>query len=529
MNARAWVLSVIAALLSESSLSLPSPAGTVSEPDLGRIDSQESTGEVSVDSHLDTDRAKIDDLVAGWTRTLAELEVSGVAISVVRGDEVLLARGFGLRDVGRKLPVDADTLFYIASSTKSFLALAIEILAEEGRLDLDSPVVEYLPRFRLADPEATRSITLRDLLSHAPGLRHPAITQAEAYTGQFDDDLYYRLLAEVVPRGQFAYSNVHFTLLARIVEAVTGDSWRTLVEEKILTPAAMTRTTTSASRMYADPNVAFPVQEVEGHWQLAAVRKTDRTMHAAGGMGSTANDLATWLRLNLSDGTFDGKRIVSAGGLEETHTAQVEVGKSFYIFDRNHYGLGWYVGSYAGATMIHHFGGYVASRAHVSFLPEHDLGVAVVMNSSDPTFYVVDWMAASVYNSLAGLEGPDVLPQLTARMEKRRAATREKQAGLEPNPARASNGLSLPVQSYVGRFQNKDWGILDLTVFDDVLVCRWGELEPVLYSTGTDRFLFSPTPREQHDGSFEIEAESVTSVVVTMDNDKTVRFVRTSR
>ena len=176
----------------------------------------------------DSDRAKLADLIPTWEKTLQDLGVPGLAISVVRGDEVLLARGFGQRDVENDLPADADTLYYIASSTKSFVALAAQILAEEGRIDLDAPVARYLTRFRLATEEATAAVTVRDLLSHSQGLSRAAITQAEAYTGLFDDDFYYRLLAEVEPSGAFDYTNLHFTLLGRLIEAVSGGAVATL-------------------------------------------------------------------------------------------------------------------------------------------------------------------------------------------------------------------------------------------------------------------------------------------------------------
>lgn len=486
-----------------------------------------STGSADPGTHDDdSDRAKLAELVPVWEKALADLRVPGLSIAVVRGDEVLLARGFGKRDVENDLPADADTMYYIASSTKSFVALAVQILAEEGRIDLDGPVARYLPRFRLATEEATATITVRDLLSHGQGIGHDAITQAEAYTGLFDEDLYYRLLAEVEPGGAFDYTNLHFTLLGRLIEAVSGEPWQSFVKARILAPAGMSRTTTSASRMFGDPNTGFPAEEIAGEWRLATVRKTDKTMHAAGGMGSTASDLAKWLRLNLGDGSIDGRRIVSRTGLQEMHGPQAEVDKQFFIFGREHYGLGWYVGSYAGATLIHHFGSFVASRAHVSFLPEHGLGVAVVMNSADPTFFIVDWMAASVYNRLAGLEGPDILPRLTQMMEKRRADTVEKRAALGPNPVQAPEGLSLDSELYVGRYNQADWGSLEIDLVDGRLVCTWGALMPGLHSSGTDALIFSPTPGERMEARFDVGEGGVSALTVTMDDDQEVRFER---
>ena len=181
---------------------------------------------------------------------------------------------------------------------------------------------------------------------------------------------------------------------------------------------------------------------------------------------------------------------------------------------------------FVAATMVHQFGAFVASRAHVSFLPDHRLGVAVVMNSADPTFFVVDWMAATVYDSLAGLEGPDVLPRLSQMMEKRRADALEKRAALGPNPARARDGLSLETELYAGSYHHADWGTVELTLVDGRLVCAWGALSPELHSTGPDTLIFSPTPGERNEARFEVGEEIALALVVRMGVDQEARFVR---
>lgn len=465
-----------------------------------------------------SDRRRIDELVPRWERMMQDLRVPGMAVAVVRGDDVLLARGFGWRDVERRLPVDERTLFYIASSTKSYVAMAVQILAQEGKLELDDPVRRHLPRFEISDPEASRTITLRDLLSHARGLRSGLVTQAEAYTGLFDEELYYRLLGRVEPLDRFGYSNLHFTLLGRVIESVTGKPWQQVIGERILEPAGMTRTTTSATEMFSDPNVALPTLEVNGEWVPARVRKTDRTMHAAGGMAASAEDLARWLRINLAGGTIDETRLLSEARLREMHAPQAEVGSEFFVFGRESYGLGWYVGSYGGETLVHHFGSYVASRAHVSFLPGSSLGVAVVMNASDPVFFVADTVATDVYRSLGGVEAEDPLPEMTRRIEARRIRLAERAAGLGPNPAATADGLSLPAAAYAGTYHHPDLGALELTVADAGLACRWGALEPRLHTTGPDAFLLEWRPGAQAPARFELDREGgrATAIVATL-------------
>ncbi len=468
---------------------------------------------------------KLEELSKRWQEAMTRLQAPGLSVAVVQGDRVLLSRGFGVRDPESEAPVTPETMFYIASSTKSFVALAIQMLVEEGRLDLDRPVATYLPRFTLSDPQVARQVTLRDLLAHRRGLDNYPIEQAEAYTGLIDEDKFYRLLGEVEPGASFSYANLNFTLLGRVIEAVTGTSWKEFVAERILKPAAMNRTTTSATGLWADSDVGIPTVEIEGAWRRSPVLKTDSTMHAAGGMAASANDLARWLRLNLGGGSIDGTRLLSAERLREMHTPQVEVGSSFFVFQREAYGLGWYVGSFGGEPLIHHFGSYVGSRAHVSFMPKHGIGVAAIQNNADPTGFLVDLVAIDVYRALAGVESEDALPRLIERVDRRRQQTKERQAATRPLTV---SELSLPIASYAGTFEHGDWGEISIEVEGDRLISKWGSLRPTLHAAEeADRFELADTPHSRNKASFVVDSkERVVSAVTIELGESSVLFER---
>ena len=157
-------------------------------------------------------------------------------MAVVRGDEVVLLLGLGTRDADKKLPVTVDSPFYIASSTKSFTAMAVAILADEGKIDLDAPVKRYLPRFTLANEAVAEKMTVRDLLAHRLGIDSGPISTNEAYTGLITEDRYYRLLKRVTPKSEFRYSNLNFTLAGRVIEAASGQSWKQFIAQRILRP-----------------------------------------------------------------------------------------------------------------------------------------------------------------------------------------------------------------------------------------------------------------------------------------------------
>ncbi len=255
-----------------------------------------------------------------WAEVMDEFDVPGMAVAIVQDGRILAIETFGMRAPGEAgsdggpAPTPG-TIYYIASITKTYLATAVCALADDGKLSLDDPVGKHLPRFALANAPggSAREITIRDLLCHRPGIgKAEPIVTLDAFTGEITEDRYYRWLATVQPSGETAYSNVHFTLLGRVVEAVSGMSWRDYLDERVLEPAGLTRTTGYASRMYGDPDCALPMERVEGEWRVCRLKKTDHTMHAAGGLGASATDAARWLMLHMNDGEIDGKRVISA-------------------------------------------------------------------------------------------------------------------------------------------------------------------------------------------------------------------------
>ncbi|MEM6571368.1 MAG: serine hydrolase domain-containing protein, partial [Planctomycetota bacterium] len=222
-------------------------------------------------------------LAALWADRMDTFDVPGAAVAVVRDGEVFV-HAMGVRDADGRLAVDAHTMFYIASITKTFTAMAACALVEDGLVELDDPVAELLPRFDLPDghEEIEESATLRDLLSHRWGINSGPVVLLDAYTGEITDERYWHWLARGSVAGRPVYTNVNFTLAGQIVEEAAGKDWRDWLQTRVLEPAGMTRTTGYASRLYGDPNSAVPMERGADGFVPTAQRKTDRTMHAAG-------------------------------------------------------------------------------------------------------------------------------------------------------------------------------------------------------------------------------------------------------
>lgn len=466
-------------------------------------------------------------LVPRWQDAMTALDAPGVAVVVVRGDEVLLLDGWGIRDPRSSAPVNPDTMFYIASCTKPYTAAGVTILQDEGKLTWDDTIRAHLPRVRLSDEELGSRLTLRDLACHRHGLNHPAIVFADAFSGEFTEDTYYALLSAASIARRVAYSNVHFTLLGRVIESASGMSWRDFLERRLFLPAGMTRTTGYASRMYSDGNVAFPLVREKDEWVLAPLLKTDRTMHAAGGLGTTARDLGRWMRLNLNRGRLDDRRVVSESGMESMFARQSDAPPRGKTAKLDAFGLGWMLGNYRGRPMIAHGGGYLAASAYVTMLPEEKIGVAVLVNSSAPGAGVIEIISYDVLDHLLGMPAEtDLLPTMKKKARQLLNARREREAGLIPVTA---DRLSLPIEQYVGSYAHPDWGAMEIVQTDGRLGLRAGDLRMYLHSRAVDQFeARTYSADDGHDGMFDVAEGGVPAMLFAPTGDPTVRFKKTS-
>ncbi len=313
-----------------------------------------------------------------------------VAVAVVHGDEVLLSKGYGIRDVRSHEDVDADTLFAIASNSKAFTAAALAILVDEGKVQWDDLVTKHLPWFRLHDTFASNDIRVRDLLCHRSGL------------GTFSGDLLWwgtdysprqileravHLEPESAFRSNYGYSNLMFLAAGEVIEAASGQSWSEFIRKRILSPLEMQRTTTSIRDLVALGNFATPHKTTLDASKPIAWMNWD-SMAAAGGIISSVNDMSAWLRLQLRNGKIkDGQSLFSDDNAHEMWQSQIpiKVGKTPSArFPSTHfrsYGLGWSLSDYQGRKIVGHGGGYDGMYSQVLMVPEERIGVVVLTNS----------------------------------------------------------------------------------------------------------------------------------------------------
>lgn len=336
---------------------------------------------------LDEKLAQIDQLAES---VRADWNVPGLSVSIVKDGELLFSKGYGVRELGNEAPVDADTLFVIASNSKAFVTAAISILVTEGKLNWNDRASDYLPELRLYDPLATQEITIRDLVSHRSGL------------GTFSGDLLWygttykpsdilhrvRLLKPVTSfRNQYGYQNLMFIAAGQIVERVSGQPCSDFVRERLLNPIGMNRTTTSIRDF--DANVASPHNESGGSLRVLPHDDMDNCWGACG-LNSSANDLSRWLRLQLARGELDGQKVLARDQVWQMWQPSIAmpISEESAKFNPTRffsaYGLGWGISNYQGRRVIGHGGGLDGMISQTAMMPEENLGVVVLTNSESP-------------------------------------------------------------------------------------------------------------------------------------------------
>jgi CubicO group peptidase (beta-lactamase class C family) len=458
--------------------------------------------------------AGLDTLTARWTRWMELVGASGMAVAIVRDTGVVAIVTLGQRDRERGLPVTPDTRFYIASCTKPFVATAVHRLAATGRLDPGAPVRRTLPWFRVADAGLSDSITVADLIAHRHGLTSGALSFGQAFTGQMDEARFRRLLAQVQSPRAFGYSNVHYYVLGRVIESAAGRPWPRELESALFAPAGMTRTTCSASAAYTDSDVARPYGRRLGRLEPAAVLKTDRTMHAAGGMFSTARDLARWLRLELGGGAIDGRQVLPRAAVQAMRVPQVAVPDRHPLStaQRRVAWAGWEVRTHAGDTLYTHNGRYTGYASSLSFVPGRGFGVAVLANGAAASVFLTEAVALDALDLMLGRAIEDPTPGLRRFTER---------SARGDTLVAATGRLTRPAPVYAGRYASADWGTLEVTAAADTLSARIGDLPLPLVMTGDDRFIADG----DSPGRFEFDARGRIAAVWLQLPDS-VRFER---
>ena len=435
----------------------------------------------------------LDDYV---NKAMKEWEVPGVAIAIIKGDQVILAKGYGVRKLGDPAPVDERTLFAIGSSSKAFTAASVAMLVDEGKVKWDDPVTKYLPGFEMYDPYVTRELTVRDLLTHRSGLQRGDFLW---YGTELNRDEILRRARFIKPtwslRSTFGYQNIMFLAAGQLVSKVSGKTWDEFIQQRIFTPLAMNSSNTSIGALKSANNVATPHSKIDEKVQVIPWRNIDN-IAPAGAINSNVIDMAQWVRLQLGQGTFQSQRLFSPASTKEMHASQTiirfEPPYAMWYPEAHflNYGMGWFLSDYRGRKVVEHGGAIDGMRAEVAMIPEEKLGVVVLSNMNGSILPVA--LMYRIFDSLLGATPRDWSSELLKTSKTLDAQANAAQKKQESERVAGTNP-SLALDKYAGSYRNDLYGEVKVTQNNGKLNFKFGpaftsDLEHWHYDTFRARF-----------------------------------------
>jgi CubicO group peptidase (beta-lactamase class C family) len=468
------------------------------------------------------------DLDSWVQRAMKTFDVPGVSLAIVKDGAVVVTRGYGVRKLGDAAPVDAKTLFGIASNTKAFTATALGILVDEGKIQWDAPVIDYVPWFQLSDPYVTREMTVRDLLVHRSGLGLGAgdllwWPKSGYERKEVIRRLRYLPLATSF-RSAYAYDNVLYLVAGQVIEEVSGKSWEDFIQTRVLSRVGMTASNVRHSDATRGGNVAAPHARVDNQVRPIAPFDSDVT-NPAGGINSNAEDMAKWMIVQLAEGRLpDGTALLKPATARQLTTIVTPVPVGAYppevselrpIF--NGYALGFQVRDYQGRKLVTHTGGLPGYVSRVALIPELGLGVAVLTNQESTAAF--ESIVNYVLDAYSGTRRKDWIAAFST-IETRARKMAASAVSASATARDAASKPSLPLDRYAGRYRDAWYG--------DLIVERKGgglaiafEKTPALGGTlehwQHDTFVARWADREQRADAF---------VTFTLTPDGTIDTVR---
>jgi CubicO group peptidase (beta-lactamase class C family) len=404
----------------------------------------------------------------------------GLAVVVVKDGQIVFAKGYGVRELGKPDPVDTNTRFSIGSTTKAITAAALGMLVDDGKVRWDDPVTKYLPGFQLYDPYVTREITVRDLLTHRAGLPNADFLW---YGTDYSTAEIIRRMRYVQPayslRSGFIYHNVMYATAGEVVAAASGMPWAEFVRTRIFAPLGMAGSVPLLRETVGQPNVASPHFIVNDTVQVIVNASVD-PVAAAGSIWSSVADMSKWARFMIDSGKVGGKRLLQPATWAELFRPQTTVNLAeFYPsvgLTKPHwttYGLGWFQEDYAGRMLQFHTGSIDGMVAIIGLIPDERFGVYVLANTDHVElrhalmYRAIDtWLGTGTRDwsrEMLALYG-GLHAQGDSAMKKMEAA---RITGTQP---------SLPLDKYAGTYSDSLYGEIRISVQNGTLRYQAGQV-----------------------------------------------------
>lgn len=400
-------------------------------------------------------------LDAYYQKALKDWDVPGMAIAIVKDDSVIFAKGYGVLNNKTGGQVDANTIFGIASNSKAYTAAALATLVDAGKIKWKDKVKQYVPYLQLYDPFVTENLTIEDLLSHRVGFKTFS-GDLLWYNTTYSREEIIRRMRFLEPvygfRDGYGYSNLMFITAGQVIEQVTGKTWESYIRETFLQPLGMARTYTSVNDLKGVSNVASPHGFDADGKPVATTQVAWDNWNPAAGIFTSVTQQAQWMRLQLNQGTYKGKRIFSESAsrnMWSAHNPMPVSKRAEEITPSTHFtaaGLGWFVNDYQGYKTVYHGGGHEGMNSRTVLVPEQKLGIVILTNSMSS---IMSPLANYTIDQFLGVKNGHDWSQFNLD-----AATQAKQAQKQAS-AKEKSKKSKPARNlndYVGTYSSQLYG-----------------------------------------------------------------------
>lgn len=423
-----------------------------------------------------TDEERLKDFDEFVNKVLKDWNVPGVGIAIVKNGKIIIAKGYGYRDVEAKLPVTENTLFSIGSCTKAFTAMDNCILVSQGKLNLDKPVITYMPTFRMYNDYVTMNMTARDLLTHRSGLpRHDLMW----YGSDLSRKELFERLKFLEPtagfREIFQYQNLMYMTAGILVEAISGDSWENFTRQNILVPLEMNSTNFSTLESQKSSDYAKPYKEEKKKITLTDFRDI-QSVGPAGSINSNVKDMSNWVIMNLNHGKFNGKKVVDEEMVFEAHTPYMVIqGPPNKEVSYRSYALGWMVAQYRDHLRLEHGGNIDGFSANVCLFPSDSIGIVVLTNMDGTNLPNV--IRNVIADRMLDLNYIDWNARLLEGKNKEDESAAPKKEDLKDPNQKEDAPPTHNLIDYVGKYQNEAYGTMKVELKDDKLMVDYHTLK----------------------------------------------------
>ncbi|WP_305804505.1 serine hydrolase [Stenotrophomonas sp. YIM B06876] len=428
--------------------------------------------------------AALAQLDATVERVRQQFDVPGVAIAIVKDGEVVLERGYGVREIGRPGPVQADTLFAIASNTKAFTATALNLLAEDGKLKMDDRVIDHLPWFRMSDAYVTGEMRVRDLLSHRSGLGLGAGDLLFWPTTTYSNEEVVRRLAKVPLKGGFrdryAYDNILYAVAQQVIETVSGQSFDAFLQQRIFDKVGMDGTRYNADHLQPGDTPAVGHAKYDYTDLRTVAPLTWSNAAGAGGIYSSAHDMAKWMNVQLAEGKLaDGTPLFSAKTQQQMWQMQIPqvvptpAVPALQAARPNFagYAEGWSLSDYRGQKLVWHTGGWPGQVSRLTLVPEQKLGVVVLTNQeSGAAFNAITMSVLDAYLQAPATDWVAAYAAAVAKSQEKADESWQKHVAARDARSRPS----LPLSGYAGTYRDAWYGDVSIEHKGGKLRLRFG-------------------------------------------------------